>query len=136
MVEADVAPVCRPDYEVAREFNLRLDQDLETFSRDQAVNEIVVVTHYPPFSELSILGIPFPGSRDTEGILFSHPKVSISISGHLHDKRDVLVRGIRALRCPVGYISREDGKYQEVVKNCLEVIHFIDHNDFLPKAQA
>jgi predicted phosphohydrolase len=136
MVETESPPVRRPDYEVAREFNLRLDQDLETFARDQAVNEIVVVTHYPPFSELSILGVPFPGSRDTEGILFSHPKVSISISGHVHDRRDVLVRGIRALRCPVGYISREHGKYQEVVKNCLEVIHLIDRDDFLPTAQV
>ena len=99
MAEGNSPPVRRPDYEVAREFNLRLDQDLENFAHDQSVKEVVVVTHYPPFSELSIVGMPFPGSRDTETILFSHPKVSISISGHIHDRRDALVRGIRAIRC-------------------------------------
>lgn len=136
MAEGNSLPKRRPDYEVAREFNLRLDQDLENFARDESINEVVVITHYPPFSELSIVGLPFPGSRDTEAILFSHPKVSVSISGHIHDRRDVLVRGIRALRCSVGYITREHGKYQDVVKNCLEVIHLIDRDDFLPKAQV
>ena len=132
MMEGAPGPVRRPDAEVAREFNLRLDQDIEGFERDPGVSEIVVVTHYPPFAEMSVEGVPFPGSRDTAGILFAHDLVTTSISGHVHDKRDLLVRDIRAVRCPVGYLSREGRKYQEIVKDCLEVIHLIDREDFLP----
>jgi predicted phosphohydrolase len=135
MIEGTRWPARRPDPEVAREFNLRLDQDIESFARDPLLSEIVAVTHYPPFDELSVEGVPFPGSRDTGGILFSHDKVTISISGHVHDKRDILVRDIRAVRCPVGYLGREQRKYQQLVKNCLEVIHLIDHEDFLPEGQ-
>lgn len=136
MMEGRLWPARRPDAEVAREFNLRLDQDIEGFERDPQVREIVVVTHYPPFSELSVEGIPFPGSRDTGGILFAHGRVTTSISGHVHDKRDLLVRDIRAVRCPVGYLSWEQRKYHDIVKDCLEVIHLIDHEDFLSEGQA
>jgi predicted phosphohydrolase len=129
------SPARRPDPEVAREFNLRLDGDLEAFGRDVSVSEIVVVTHYPPFDELSVAGAPFPGSRDMAGILFSHDKVSTSISGHIHDKRDILVRDVRAVRCPVGYLGRERRKYQEVVEDHLEVIHLIDRDDFIQEGQ-
>jgi predicted phosphohydrolase len=135
MIEGALWPARRPDNEVAREFNLRLDQDIEGFERDPMVSEIVVVTHYPPFGELAMEGVPFPGSRDTGGILYSHPKVTISISGHIHDKRDMLVRDIRAVRCPVGYLGGEQRKYQEMVNDCLEVIHLINHEDFLPGGQ-
>lgn len=131
MAEGAAAPVRRPDPEVAREFNLRLDQDIETLSRDSAVSEIVVVTHYPPFEELGVEGIPFPGSRDTKGILHSHDKVTVSISGHVHDRRDILVRDIRAVRSPVGYRRSDHRKYQDMVKDCLEVIHLIDRDDLL-----
>jgi predicted phosphohydrolase len=133
MMEGTLWPARRPDAEVAREFNLRLDQDIEGFERDSLVSEIVVVTHYPPFSELSVEGVPFPGSRDTGGILSSHGKVAISISGHIHDKRDLLSKGIRAVRSPVGYLGGEQRKYQDMVKDCLEVIYLIDHEDFLPE---
>ena len=126
----------RPDGEVAREFNYRLDQDIEGLSREAAVREVVVITHYPPFDELSVEGIPFPGSRETGGVLSSHDKVTVSISGHIHDRRDIVVRNIRAVRCPVGYLRREHQKYQEVVKNCLEVIHLIDGEDLLPGERA
>ncbi len=136
MMEGKLWPARRPDTEVAREFNLRLDQDIEAFCRDPFVSEVVVVTHYPPFTALSLEGVPFPGSRDTAGILFSHEKVIISISGHIHDKRDLLVRDIRAVRCPVGYLKWEQRKYQDMVKDCLEVIHLIDHEDFLPQGQS
>jgi predicted phosphohydrolase len=136
MMEGGLWPARRPDPEVSREFNLRLDQDIEAVGRDPLVSEIVVVTHYPPFEALSVEGVPFPGSRDTGGILFSHDKVTISISGHIHDKRDLLVRDVRAVRCPVGYPKWEQRKYQEVVKECLEVIHLIDHEDFLPEGQV
>jgi predicted phosphohydrolase len=136
MMEGSLWPARRPDPEVAREFNLRLDQDIEAFSRESLVSEIVVVTHYPPFEELSVEAIPFPGSRDTGGILYSHDKVTISISGHIHDKRDLLVRDIRAVRCPVGYLGWEQRKYQELVNNCLEVIHIIDNEDLLPDGQT
>jgi predicted phosphohydrolase len=135
LVEGSPPPIRRPDPEVAREFNLRLDQDIESFNRDDTVREIVVVTHYPPFIELSVEGVPFPGSRDTGGILYSHDKVSISISGHIHEKKDILARNIRAVRCPVGYITRDHRKYQEVVKDCLEVIHLLDREDFLPEGR-
>ena len=131
MMMGESAPARRPDPEVAREFNLRLDQDLEAFGNEASVGEIVVVTHYPPFDELGAEGVPFPGSRDTGGILLSHPKVAVSISGHVHDKKDILVRDVRAVRCPVGYLGREQRKYQEMVKDCLEVIHLIDREDFL-----
>jgi predicted phosphohydrolase len=133
MMEGALWPARRPDAEVAREFNLRLDQDIEGFERDSLVSEIVVVTHYPPFSELSVEGLPFPGSRDTGGILSSHGKVTISISGHIHNKKDLLVKDIRAVRSPVGYLGGEQRKYQDMVKDCLEVIHLIDHEDFLPE---
>jgi len=133
MMEGSLWPARRPDAEVAREFNLRLDQDIEGFERDSLVSEIVVVTHYPPFGELSVEGVPFPGSHDTAGILLSHGKVTISISGHIHNKRDLLVKNIRAVRCPVGYLGGEQRKYQDMVKDCLEVIHLIDHEDFLPE---
>jgi len=133
MMEGTLWPVRRPDVEVAREFNLRLDQDIDGFEREPLVSEIVVVTHYPPFSELSVEGAPFPGSRDTSGILFAHDKVTVSISGHIHDKRDLLVRDIRAVRCPVGYLGGEQRKYQDMVKDCLEIIHLIDRDDFLPE---
>ena len=133
MMEGALWPARRPDAEVAREFNLRLDQDIEGFERDSLVSEIVVVTHYPPFSELSVEGVPFPGSRDTGGILSSHGKVIISISGHIHNKRDLLVKNIRAVRSPVGYLGGEQRRYQDMVKDCLEVIHLIDHEDFLPE---
>lgn len=136
MMEGGLWPARRPDPEVSHEFNLRLDQDIEAVGRDPLVSEIVVVTHYPPFEALSVEGVPFPGSRDTGGILFSHDKVTISISGHIHDKRDLLVRDVRAVRCPVGYLGWEQRKYQEVVKECLEVIHLIDHEDFLPEGQV
>jgi hypothetical protein len=135
MMEERTAPVRRPDPEVAREFNLRLDGDLESFGRDASVREIVAVTHYPPFAEMSADGVPFPGSRDMGGILFSHEKVTTSISGHIHDKRDIVVRDVRAVRCPVGYLGREKRKYQDVVKDCLEVIHLIEREDFLPEGQ-
>ena len=124
----------RTDSEVAREFNLHLDQDIENFNRDASIREIVVVTHYPPFGELSLEGLPFPGSRDTGGILLSHHKVTVSISGHIHDKRDMVIRNIRAVRCPVGYLGREQHKYQDVVRNCLEVIHLIEGEELLPGA--
>jgi predicted phosphohydrolase len=136
MMEGRLWPARRPDAEVAREFNLRLDQDIEAFNRDPLISEVVVVTHYPPFDVLSVEGVPFPGSRDMAGILFSHEKVTISISGHIHDKRDLLVRGIRAVRCPVGYLKWEQRKYQDMVKDCLEVIHLIDREDFLPDGQT
>lgn len=135
MIEGRSETARRPDPEVAREFNLRLDGDIESFSRDAVVREVVVVTHYPPFAELSADGVPFPGSRDTGSILFSHDKVSTSISGHIHDKRDILVRDVRAVRCPVGYLSRSKRKYQDVVKDCLEVIHLIEGEDLLPEGQ-
>ena len=135
MIEGRSETARRPDQEVAREFNLRLDGDIESFSRDTVVREVVVVTHYPPFAELSADGVPFPGSRDTGGILFSHDKVSTSISGHIHNKRDILVRDVRAVRCPVGYLSWEKRKYQDVVKDCLEVIHLIEGEDLLPEGQ-
>ncbi len=134
MMEGRLWPARRPDPEVSREFNLRLDQDIEAVGKDPQVSEIVVVSHYPPFRALSVEGVPFPGSRDTEGILASHEKVTISISGHIHDKRDLLVGGVRAVRCPVGYLGREQRKYQEVVEECLEVIHLIDRDDFLNTA--
>jgi predicted phosphohydrolase len=136
MMEGSLLPARRSDMEVAREFNLRLDQDIEGFERDPLVSEIVVVTHYPPFSELSVEGVPFPGSRDVGGILFSHGKVTISISGHIHNKKDLFVRDIRAVRCPVGYLGGDQRKYQDMVKDCLEVIHLIDRDDFLPQGQA
>jgi Icc-related predicted phosphoesterase len=136
MVAEGGAPVKRVDFEVAREFNHRLDQDIEGLSREAAVREVVVITHYPPFDELSVEGIPFPGSRETGGVLSSHDKVTVSISGHIHDRRDIVVRNIRAVRCPVGYLRREHQKYQEVVKNCLEVIHLIDGEDLLPRERA
>lgn len=135
LAESGMTPVKRADSEVAREFNLRLDQDVEALSRDAAVREIVVVTHYPPFRELSAEEIPFPGSRETGGILFAHPKVTISISGHIHDRRDILVGNIRAVRCPVGYLGRERQKYQEIVKDCLEVMHILEGEDFLGRGQ-
>lgn len=121
----------RTDSEVAREFNLHLDRDIENFNRDASIREIVVVTHYPPFGELSLEGFPFPGSRDTGGILLSHHKVTLSISGHIHDKRDMVIRNVRAVRCPVGYLGREQHKYQDVVRNCLEVVHLIEGDELL-----
>jgi predicted phosphohydrolase len=136
LVGGNSAPARRPDPEVAREFNLRLDQDIEAFNIDTAVNEIVVVTHYPPFNQLAVEGVPFPGSRDTGGILASHEKVSTSISGHIHDKRDVLVKNVRAVRSPVGYRTRDHRKYQEMVEDCLEVIHLLDREDFLHQGQV
>lgn len=135
MMEGMPSLVRRPDGEVAREFNLRLDQDIEVMARNPEVDEIVAVTHYPPFEELSVEGVPFPGSRDTGGILLAHPKVTTSISGHIHDKRDLLVRGVRAVRCPVGYLGWEQRKYQDVVMDCLEVIHLLEGDDLLPGPQ-
>ncbi|MBN2025399.1 MAG: metallophosphoesterase [Actinobacteria bacterium] len=135
MMEGRLWPARRPDAEVAREFNLRLDQDIEAFCRDPLISEVVVVTHYPPFEALSVAGVPFPGSRDLAGILFSHERVTVSISGHIHDKKDLVVRNVRAVRCPVGYLKWDQRKYQDVVKDCLEVIHLIDREDFLPKGQ-
>lgn len=136
MAEGQAVPVRRPDPEVAREFNLRLDQDIESVSMEASVGEIVVITHYPPFSELGVEGMPFPGSRDTCMILNAHEKVAVSISGHIHDKRDVLVRDVRAVRSPVGYRRTDHRKYQDMVKDCLEVIHLIDREDFLPEGAA
>lgn len=135
MMEERSATARRPDPEVAREFNLRLDGDLESFGREASVREIVVVTHYPPFVELSADGVLFPGSRDMGGILFAHDKVTTSISGHIHDKRDIVVRDVRAVRCPVGYLGWEQRKYQDVVKDCLEVIHLIEGEDFISEGQ-
>ncbi len=131
MVEGRPKPVKRPDSEVAREFNLRLDQDIEAFALDAGVREIVVVTHYPPFPEMSLEGMPFCGSRELGDILSSHRKVTVSISGHIHSRHDVVVGGVRAVRCPVGYLRREHRRYQELVKECLEVIHLIEGEDFL-----
>lgn len=144
MIEGSMSPVRRPDTEVSREFNLRLDQDLDSFEHQSSVREVVVITHYPPFVKL---GVPpekdqsgrdflFIGSHDTGGILQSHGKVSLSISGHIHDRRDVLVGDIRAVRCPVGYLNEEHRKYQEIVEDCLEVIHLIGRDDFLPQGSG
>jgi len=134
--EAGGGPAKRADAEVAREFNLRLDQDVEALSRDASVREIVVVTHYPPFAELSVEGMPFTGSRETGGILSSHPKVSISISGHIHDRKDILVGNVRAVRCPVGYLGGDRHRYQDLVRNCLEVIYVLEGEDFLGRGFA
>ncbi|MDY6796077.1 MAG: metallophosphoesterase [Actinomycetota bacterium] len=139
MIEGGVAPVRRPDMEVAREFNLRLDQDLEAFSREASVEEVVSVTHYPPFQELVKAGREnkgeslFPVSRDMANILLSYPKVSLSISGHIHSRKDIMVGNIRAVSCPVGYRNRDHRRYQDIVKDCLEVIYLIDRGDFLPR---
>lgn len=124
-------PARRADVEVAREFNLRLDQDVESMNRDALVREIVVVTHYPPFVELSVEGMPFTGSRETGTILASHPKVTISISGHIHERKDIVVGHVRAVRCPVGYLGGDRQRYQDIVKDCLEVIHILEGDDFL-----
>lgn len=144
MMEDAVTPVRRPDVEVAREFNLRLDQDLDAFAQDPSIQEIVVVSHFPPLIELAhtVEGgggssrALFPGSQDTRGILFSHDRVGISISGHIHEKADIVVERVRAVRCPVGYLTQDHRKYQEVVKDCLEVIHIIEGDDLLPKGRA
>lgn len=142
MIDEKAATVRRPDMEVAREFNLRLDQDLEAFSREASVEEIVVVTHYPPFSEMitnenGAGGRPlFPVSQDMASILLSYPKVSLSISGHLHNGIDIVVKNIRAVRCPVGYRNQDHRRYQEIVEDCLEVIYLIGRGDILPRGKA
>lgn len=135
IAEGSPTPVKRPDSEVAREFNLRLDQDIEAFARDAGIREIVVVTHYPPFPEMSLEGVPFCGSGELGDILAAHRKVTVSISGHIHDRRDIVVGGVRAVRCPVGYLRREQRRYQELVRECLEVIHIIEGEDFLDQHQ-
>jgi Icc-related predicted phosphoesterase len=144
MMEDVATPIRRPDLEVAREFNLRLDQDLDTFAQDSSIQEIVVVSHYPPLQELAPTveseggsrRTLFPGSQDTRSILSSHERVSTSISGHIHAKADIVVGKVRAVRCPVGYLTRDHRRYQEIVKDCLEVIHIIEGDDLLPKGQA
>jgi hypothetical protein len=144
-------PVRRPDAEVAREFNLKLDQDIDLLEKDGTVREIVAVTHFPPFQRLVEGGKEEGGEGDEEGygkeesfpvcgetgkLLLSHSKVSLSISGHLHDRRDVLVEKVRAVRCPVGYLTRDHRKYQEIVRDCLEVIHFIGKEELMPPGEG
>ncbi len=130
-----LGPLRRSNEEVAREFNLRLDQDLEDMERDSQIKEVVVVTHFPPFPPLGCwIGdeeekVIFPGSRETGSILLSHRKVVLSISGHLHDKSDLMVSGVRAVRCPVGYLGEDHRKPQSIVEERLEVIQLWSEAD-------
>lgn len=130
-----LGPLRRSNEEVAREFNVRLDQDIEIMEMNPAISEVVVVTHFPPFPPLGCkLGgrggrIMFPGSREMGSILLSHRKVVLSISGHLHIKSDLMVSGIRAVRCPVGYLGEDHRKPQCIVDEKLEVIQLWSEAD-------
>jgi predicted phosphohydrolase len=130
-----IGPLRRTNEEVAKEFNSRLDQDIEELERDPSISEVVVVTHFPPFQPLGLWlagrdgAVIFPGSRETGAILLSHPKVVLSISGHLHERGDVMVSGIRAVRCPVGYLGEDHRKPQSIVEEKLAVIQLWSEAD-------
>ncbi|MEJ5185691.1 MAG: metallophosphoesterase [Candidatus Geothermincolales bacterium] len=130
-----LGPLRRTNEEVAREFNLRLDQDIEELERDPNICEVVVVTHFPPFPPMGCwVGergdrLVFPGSQEMGSMLLSHRKVVLSISGHVHERGDIMVSGVRAVRSPVGYLGEDHRKPQAVVEEKLEIVQLWSEAD-------
>ncbi len=138
LIEGEPGPFRRSDVDVARDFMVRLDSDLDTLANNSEVNEIVVATHHPPFSAL-VGGLPgekngygsFMGSEEMGKMLLHHPKVSTVLCGHLHEKRDIMVEQLRVICSPMGYLNRDQRKPMTIAEESLTVFHLMDNEDLL-----
>ena len=105
------------DPEVAARMELDLRAQLEQLEADPNVEEIVVVTHHQPFSEVvRRTGMlpweyfnAFMGSAGLGETIASSGKVRTAVYGHTHIVGDFEVRGIRVYGTALGYPRERRG---------------------------
>lgn len=105
------------DPEVAARMELDLQRQLDQLDANSAVDEIVVVTHHQPFSEVvrRTGTLPweyfnaFMGSAGLGETIMSSPKVRTAVYGHTHIVGEFDVRGIRVYGTALGYPRERKG---------------------------
>lgn len=113
------------DPEVARVMEAELAAALAEVQSDDAVDQVVVVTHVQPFAEVvhRTGSLPweyftaFMGSRRLGEIILGASKVKAAIHGHSHVLRSELIAGRRVYGTALGYPRERRGlSLEEVVR--------------------
>ena len=111
------------DPEVAAQMEFDLSRQLEQLDADPTVEEIVVVTHHQPFSEIvhRTGTLPweyfnaFMGSAGLGETIIGSAKVRTAVYGHTHLIGSFDVRGIRVFGTALGYPRERRGLDDEAL---------------------
>lgn len=120
------------DEVVAREMEVALETQIQSFSHKN-INTIVVVTHHLPFQKMVIHPnrLPFDffsaymGSAGLGRTILDEPSVKYVICGHSHIKSSLTMDNLQALKSPLGYPREWETKdIQKLIEDrlsCIEI---------------